>query len=73
MNQSQFIRSRQLPEAQTAFRLALTNYANGGLAFLDLLTAQANLRNIQLGLAQSDANAVQAYANLISVIGREVE
>lgn len=73
VNQSQFIRARQLPETEAAFRLALTNYSNGGLGFVDLLTAQANLRTTQLALVQGYANAIQAFANLTSVIGMEVE
>ena len=70
--QGQFIRARQLPESQTAYRLALTNYSSGGVNFLDLLTAQSNLRSAQLALAQSDVGAIQAYANLVTAVGSEV-
>lgn len=73
VNQSDFIRSRQLEEARLAYRLGLANYANGGTAFIDLITAQTNLRNTELALIQSENSAVQAFTNLAAVVGTEVE
>ena len=73
VNQSKFIRTRQLEEAKTAFRLSLTNYANGGMAFADLLTAQNNLRTTELALIQAEYSGVQAYINLVAAVGVEVE
>ena len=73
VNQSTFIRTRQLEEAKTAYRLSLTNYANGGTAFADLLTAQNNLRTTELALLQAEYSGVQAYINLVAAVGTEVE
>lgn len=73
LNQTQFIRTRQLEEAKTAFRLALTNYANNALQFNDLMTAQTNLHMTEIGLLQSENNIRQAYASLEAVIGGNIE
>ncbi len=73
VNQGNFIRTRQLEEAKTAFRLSLTNYANGGMAFADLLTAQSNLRTTELALIQAEYSGVQAYINLVAAVGVEVD
>jgi outer membrane protein, heavy metal efflux system len=72
VNQSNFIKTRQLEEAKTAYRLSLTNYANGGTAFSDLLTAQSNLRATELALIQTEYSAVQAHINLVAAVGVEV-
>jgi cobalt-zinc-cadmium efflux system outer membrane protein len=72
INQTKFIKSRQLIEAKTAYRLALANYSSGSTAFIDLLTAQHNLQAIELSLAQSENNGVQAYANLAAAVGTEI-
>ena len=67
-----FSRERLLPQAQMAYRLALTAYSNnGGTAFSDLLTAQSNLRDTQLALLQAQNAAVQAYISLVAAIGRD--
>jgi cobalt-zinc-cadmium efflux system outer membrane protein len=73
VNQSNFIRTRQLEEAKIAYRLSLTNYANGTTAFADLLTAQGNLRTTDLALIQSEYSGVQAYINLVAAVGVEIE
>lgn len=73
INQTQFIRTRQLEEAKTAFRLALTNYANNALQFSDLMTAQTNLHMTNIGLLQSENNTLQAYAYLEAAIGENIE
>jgi outer membrane protein, heavy metal efflux system len=72
VKQSNFLKTRQLEEAKTAYRLSLTNYANGGTAFSDLLTAQSNLRAAELALIQTEYSAVQAYINLVAAVGVEV-
>ncbi|MGH8460938.1 MAG: TolC family protein [Stenotrophobium sp.] len=67
-----FSRERLLPQAQMAYRLALTAYSDdGGTAFSDLLTAQSNLRDTQLALLQAQNAAVQAYISLAAAIGRD--
>lgn len=73
LNQLEFFRSRQLPEARTAYRLAISNYSTSGIAFADLLTAQANLRTAELGLLQSQNAAHQAYAGLVAAVGTDPE
>ncbi|MHB8481298.1 MAG: TolC family protein [Nitrospiria bacterium] len=72
VNQTKFIKTSQITVAKTAYRLALTNYSNGRTAFIDLLTAQNNLRATEIALAQSENNAVQAYANLAAAVGTEI-
>jgi cobalt-zinc-cadmium efflux system outer membrane protein len=73
VNQGNFIRTRQLEEAKTAYRLSLNNYANSGIAFADLLTAQSNLRTTELALIQAEYSGVQAYINLVAAVGVEVD
>ncbi len=73
VNQSNFIKTRQLEEARTAFRLGLSSYANGSAALSDILIAQSNLRNIELTLVQSEYSAVQAYNDLVAAVGKEIE
>ena len=73
VNQGNFIRTRQLEEAKTAYRLSLTNYANSGIAFADLLTAQGNLRTTEFALIQTEYSGVQAYINLVAAVGVEVD
>ncbi|MFI5303452.1 MAG: TolC family protein [Nitrospiria bacterium] len=72
VNQTQFIKNHQIVEAKTAYRLALTNYSSGGAGFIDLLTSQNNFRISELGLAQSEISAIQAYANLVAALGTEI-
>ncbi|MCS6766103.1 MAG: TolC family protein [Candidatus Protistobacter heckmanni] len=71
LQQLSFLKDRQLPEARTAFRLALTNYSTGQAAFNDLLTAQTSLRTAELSVAQGEAAAVQAHAALLAAVGVE--
>lgn len=72
--QVDFIRDRQLPEAQVAWRLAMQNYAsNNNQAFADLLLAQTNLRNTELSLLQAESTAAQAWAGLEAAVGIELE
>ncbi|MDE2598038.1 MAG: TolC family protein [Rhodocyclaceae bacterium] len=68
-----FIRERQLPEAQVAWRLAMQNYAtNNAQAFADLLLAQNNLRNTELSLLQAESQAAQAWAALEAAVGSKL-
>jgi outer membrane protein TolC len=72
LQQVKFNRDRLLPQAQMAYRLALSGYgSNGGTAFSDLLTAQSSLRSAELSLLQAQNSASQAYVSLIAAIGRE--
>ena len=72
LRQLKFTRERLLPQAQLAYRLALTSYSsNGGTGFPDLLTAQSSLRDTELSQIQAENNAVQAYVSLTSSIGSD--
>jgi cobalt-zinc-cadmium efflux system outer membrane protein len=72
LQQVKFNRESLLPQAQMAYRLALSGYGtNGGTAFSDLLTAQSSLRAAELALLQAQNAASQAYVSLIAAIGRE--
>lgn len=73
VNQSNFIKTRQMEEAKAAYRLALTNYSTGVMAFSDLLTAQSNLRNTELAFIQSENNAILSYINLVTAVGTDVD
>jgi outer membrane protein TolC len=74
LQQVKFNRERLMPQAQMAYRLALSGYSsNGGTAFSDLLTAQSSLRAAELSLLQAQNSASQAYVSLIAAIGREPE
>ncbi len=50
-NQTQFLRDRQVPQADAAYKVGLTQYSNNGQGFNDLLTAQTQLRNLDVALA----------------------
>jgi len=72
LQQLGFTHERLLPQAQMAYRLALTAYSdNGGAAFSDLLTAQSGLRDTELALIQAQNTAVQAYVSLAAAIGKD--
>ncbi len=72
LQQLNFTRERLLPEAQTAYRLALSGYGNnGGTAFSDLLTAQSSLHDTELDLIQAENAAVQAYVSLAAAVGKD--
>ena len=70
-SQYQFLLDRQLPEAEAAYKLALNSYANNGTGFNDLLTAQSQLRSLQVSLAVAQSNLLQAYAALLAASGKE--
>ncbi|MGA2090552.1 MAG: TolC family protein [Endomicrobiales bacterium] len=73
VHQSDFIKTRQLEEARTAFRLGITSYASGNASLSDILTAQTNLRNTELQLLESRYTATQAFNNLVAAVGRDLE
>jgi cobalt-zinc-cadmium efflux system outer membrane protein len=70
-NRVQFIRDSQLPQADAAYKVALTQYSNNGQGFNDLLTAQNQLRLIQNQLTIAESDLLQAYAVLMVAAGRE--
>ena len=70
-NRMQFIRDSQLPQADAAYKVALTQYSNNGQGFNDLLTAQNQLRSIQNQLTIAKSDLLQAYAVLMVAAGRE--
>jgi outer membrane protein TolC len=70
-NQTQFLRERQVPQADAAYKVGLTQYSNNGQGFNDLLTAQTQLRNLEFQLALAEANLLQAQAILFVSAGKE--
>jgi outer membrane protein TolC len=70
-NRMQFIRDSQLPQADAAYKVALTQYSNNGQGFNDLLTAQNQLRSIQNQFTIAESDLLQAYAVLMVAAGRE--
>ena len=66
-----FLKDRQVPQADAAYKVALTQYANNGQGFNDLLTAQTQLRNLEVQLALAEANLLQAQATLLVSAGKE--
>ena len=70
-NQTQFLKDRQVPQAEAAYRVGLTQYSNNGQGFNDLLTAQTQLRNLEIALAQAESNLMQAQAVLYVSAGKE--
>ena len=73
VNQFKFIETRQLPEAQTAYRLAISNYANNAAAFADVQTAALGLRATETSMAQARVAVAQAYASLAATVGKEID
>ena len=72
--QARFIRTRQLEQAQVAWRLARQNYStNNGKGFTELILAQTNLRATELALLQAEASAAQAWSGLETSVGMELE
>ena len=66
-----FLKDRQVPQADAAYKVGLTQYANNGQGFNDLLTAQTQLRNLEVQLALAEANLLQAQAALMVTAGKE--
>ncbi|MCX7235522.1 MAG: TolC family protein [Burkholderiales bacterium] len=70
-NRMQFLRDSQLPQADAAYKVALTQYSNNGQGFNDLLTAQNQLRVLQSQLTIAESDLLQAYSVLMVSAGRE--
>lgn len=70
-NQAQFLRERQVPQADAAYRVGLTQYANNGQGFNDVLTAQTQLRLLEIQLALAESNLLQSQAVLLVAAGKE--
>jgi outer membrane protein TolC len=70
-NQAQFLKERQVPQADAAYRVGLTQYSNNGQGFNDLLTAQTQLRNLEVQLALAESNLLQTQAVLLVTSGKE--
>jgi cobalt-zinc-cadmium efflux system outer membrane protein len=70
-NQTQFLKERQVPQADAAYKVGLVQYSNNGQGFNDLLTAQTQLRNLEVQLALAEANLLQAQAVLLVTAGKE--
>ena len=70
-NQTQFLRERQVPQADSAYRVGLTQYANNGQGFNDVLTAQTQLRLLEIQLALAESNLLQSQAVLLVAAGKE--
>ena len=70
-NQTQFLKERQVPQADAAYKVGLTQYSNNGQGFNDLLTAQTQLRNLEVQLALAESNLLQAQAVLLVTAGKE--
>jgi outer membrane protein TolC len=51
--------------------VGLIQYSNNGQGFNDLLTAQTQLRNLEVQLALAEANLLQAQAVLLVTAGKE--
>lgn len=70
-NQAQFLKERQVPQADAAYKVGLTQYSNNGQGFNDLLTAQTQLRSLEVQLALAESNLLQAQAVLLATSGKE--
>lgn len=66
-----FKRSPSAPQADAAYKIGLTQYSNNGQGFNDLLTAQTQLRNLEVALAQAESKLLQAQAVLLVSAGKE--
>ena len=66
-----FLKERQVPQADAAYKVGLVQYSNNGQGFNDLLTAQTQLRNLEVQLALAEANLLQAQAVLMVTAGKE--
>ena len=70
-NQAQYLKDRQVPQADAAYKVGLIQYSNNGQGFNDLLTAQTQLRSLEIQLALAEANLLQAQAVLLVTAGKE--
>jgi outer membrane protein, heavy metal efflux system len=68
---TEFLRERQVPQAEAAYRVALAQYSANGAGFTDLLTAQVQLRALEIQLAIAESNLLQSKANLFAASGKD--
>ncbi|WP_251366784.1 TolC family protein [Polynucleobacter sp. MWH-Svant-W18] len=68
---TEFLKDRQVPQAEAAYRVALAQYASNGAGFTDLLTAQVQLRSLEIQLAIAQSNLLQSKANLFAAAGKD--
>jgi outer membrane protein TolC len=68
---AEFLKGRQVPQADAAYRVAIAQYANNGQGFIDLLTAQTQLRALEIQLALAESNLLQAQAALFASAGKD--
>jgi len=70
-NQAAFLRDRQVPQADAAYKVGLNQYANNGQGFNDVLTAQAQLRLLEIQLALAQSALLQSQATVLAAAGKE--
>ena len=70
-NQVQFLRDRQVPQADAAYKVGLNQYANNGQGFNDVLTAQTQLRLLEIQLAVAQSALLQSQATVLAAAGKE--
>lgn len=70
-NQAQFLRDRQVPQADAAYKVGLNQYANNGQGFNDVLTAQSQLRLLEIQLALAQSALLQSQATVLAAAGKE--
>jgi cobalt-zinc-cadmium efflux system outer membrane protein len=70
-NQVQFLRDRQVPQADAAYKVGLNQYANNGQGFNDVLTAQTQLRLLEIQLALAQSALLQSQATVLAAAGKE--
>ena len=66
-----FLRDRQIPEANAAYKVALSAYTNNGQGYSDLLVAQNQLKALQVQLAIADSSLAQNHAALLAAAGND--
>jgi outer membrane protein TolC len=70
-NQVQFLRDRQVPQADAAYKVGLNQYANNGQGFNDVLMAQTQLRLLEIQLALAQSALLQSQATVLAAAGKE--
>jgi outer membrane protein TolC len=69
--QAEFLRERQVPQAEAAYKVALTQYATNGVGFNNLLTAQTQFRALEIQLAIAESVLLQTQAALFASSGKD--
>lgn len=63
------LRRTNLPNAEQALKLTASDFATGGVDYLSLLTAQRELLEIRLQIAQSETELARTVASLERAVG----